>query len=454
MKEEFSEDSPLPKGLSSKVGWQVALLCLLCSLLLHLSILALLHQVPWSISLGDEVIQVKLIAQGPKPAQPVKLEKPPPKEKVRPLARPGVRKAVGPRARPEAPGGGRLMAHNKALKEELLAPSYEIAPQEARVNPLGVQELQELAPVKELGGPKGPDPAGIPSDLMPDSSGLDSPSLSGQGISSRLTSGLAGGGGLGGGSLEGKGSGAGGGSGGPGNGGWGRGGLGGGGLEDFKGSFDAYLGILKRTGLDVVFVLDSTGSMEWVIEAVKARIANLMGVIKRLVPIARVGLVAYRDRNEEYVTRMHDLTTDITQLKAFLSGVKAEAGGDWEEAVEEGLRVSIEGVRWRKGSKKMVILIGDAPPHKRDLQKALDLAEKFHQQQGGVVTAIDATHESNDQEFSNYDSANIMPEFTAIATHGKGETANLQDKKIIKQLAILTFGSRWEEGMEEYTGDL
>ncbi|MBI2875868.1 MAG: VWA domain-containing protein, partial [Candidatus Tectomicrobia bacterium] len=244
------------------------------------------------------------------------------------------------------------------------------------------------------------------------------------------------------------GDGTGGGLGGPGSGNWG-----GGGLEGFKGSFDAYLGVLKRTGLDVVFVFDSTGSMEWVIEPVKAKIASLMGVIKRLVPIARLGIVAYRDWGEEYVTRMQDLTTDSRPLKEFLNGVKAEAGGDWEEAVEEALRVAIEKARWRKGSKKMIILIGDAPPHKKDLPKALNLVDKF-QQQGGVVSAIDTSHETNDQEFSNYDSTKILPEFVAITARGKGETTNLQDKKIIQQLAILTFGSRWKEAMEEYIGDL
>lgn len=451
MKEEFSEDSPLPKGLSPKAGWQVAVLCLLYSLLVHLSLLALLNRVPWTIGSKDEIIQIKLVTQEPKPVQPVKLEKPSPKKEGQPLAPTRVHKEVVPRIGHKTPGAIRPVARTRALKEALLASGHEIAPQEAKANPLGAQELQELAPVKELGGPQGPDPAGDPSsDLMADSSGLGSPSLFGHGAPGGVPGGSSRGGG-----LEGKGGGAGGGGAGPlGNGGRGGGGLGSGGLEDFKGSFDAYLGVLKRAGLDVVFVIDSTGSMEWVIEAVKARIANLMGVIKRLVPIARVGIVTYRDRGEEYVTRMHDLTTNINSLKAFLGGVKAEAGGDWEEAVEEGLRVAIEGVHWRKGSKKMILLIGDAPPHKKDLPKALDLAEKFQQLQGGVISAIDATHESNDQGFSNYDSVNIMQEFAAIAAKGKGETANLEDKKIIKQLAILTFGSRWKEVMEEYTGDL
>lgn len=451
MKEKFSEDSPLPKGLFFKVGWQVAILYALYSLLVHLGLLALLNRVPWSIGSGDEIIQIKLVAQEPKPVPPAKLEKPSPKEQVPPLPRTKVHQQAGPKIRHKAPGAISPVARTRALKEGLLASGHEIAPREAKASPLGAQELQELAPVTELGGPKGPDPAGDPSsDLMADSSGLGSPSLFGHGVSGGLSTAPSGDGG-----LAGKGGGAGGGVGGSsGIGGWGRGGgLGGGGLEDFKGSFDAYLGVLKRAGLDVVFVIDSTGSMEWVIEAVKARIANLMGVIKRMVPIARVGIVAYRDRGEEYITRMHDLTTNTNPLRAFLSGVKAEAGGDWEEAVEEGLRVAIEGVHWRKGSKKMILLVGDAPPHKRDLQKALDLTDKF-QQQGGVVSTIDATHESNDQEFSNYDSANIMQEFVAIAAKGKGETANLQDKKIIKQLVTLTFGSRWKEVMEEYTGDL
>lgn len=79
------------------------------------------------------------------------------------------------------------------------------------------------------------------------------------------------------------------------------------GFEGFQGSFNDYISLLRRAGLDVLFVLDATGSMRWIIEETKAKMTKLMNVIKRLVPTARVGLVAYRDREEEFLTKKHPL---------------------------------------------------------------------------------------------------------------------------------------------------
>ena len=227
-----------------------------------------------------------------------------------------------------------------------------------------------------------------------------------------------------------------------------------GGFEGFQGSFSTYLGLLRRAGLDVVFVIDATGSMGWIIEQVKTKITGMMDVIRKLVPTARLGLVAYRDRDEEYVTKLHPLTFRVGRLRQFLNGLEAKHGGDWEEAVDEGLKVAIEEIRWRRNAKKIIIVVGDAPPHKKDMDRTLQVIAKFRQQ-GGFVSTIDAGHESNDEEFTNYSSDNILKEFVEIASQGHGESTNLgRQKKIIQQLVILTFGSRWREVMAEYVEGL
>lgn len=227
-----------------------------------------------------------------------------------------------------------------------------------------------------------------------------------------------------------------------------------GGFEGFQGSFSSYLGLLRRAGLDVVFVIDSTGSMGWIIEQVKTKITRMMDVIRKLVPSARIGLVAYRDRGEEYLTRSLPLTFEVSKLRGFLADLQAKEGGDWEEAVEEGLRTAMEGIRWRKTAKKVIIVVGDAPPHKKDMKKALQVINQFRLM-GGFVSTIDAGHESNDKEFTRYDSGNVLPEFVELAVQGQGEATNLGgQKKIIQQLVILTFGSRWQEVMAEYVEGL
>ena len=98
----------------------------------------------------------------------------------------------------------------------------------------------------------------------------------------------------------------------------------------------------------------------------------------------------------------------------------------------------------------MIILVGDAPPHKSDVSKAYKVVQDFRGK-GGFVSAIDTTHEANDEGFSNFDSNSIMNEFVHIAEMGHGEATSLAlEGKVIKHLIIQAFGSRWEENLLEY----
>ena len=225
------------------------------------------------------------------------------------------------------------------------------------------------------------------------------------------------------------------------------------GFEGFQGSFNDYVGLLRRRGLDVVFVLDATGSMEWIIEETKAKMTRMMHFIKRLVPIARVGIVVYRDTKSEFssfLTKAHPLTIEVKKLQLFLNGIEAKEGGDLEEAVEEGLRVAVKEMQWRNNAKKLIILVGDAPPHKQDVPIAYKVVQEFRDR-GGFVSAIDATHEANDQKLGDSEGTSIMNEFKRIAEIGHGEATSLAlEEKVIKHLLIQVFGSRWEENLLEY----
>ncbi len=78
-------------------------------------------------------------------------------------------------------------------------------------------------------------------------------------------------------------------------------GLGGGGGSGWSlnGAFGKYVGGLRKVGLDVALVIDSTGSMQNVIDDMKDRLSTLVGTMQRLVPTARIGAVAYRDRDDD-----------------------------------------------------------------------------------------------------------------------------------------------------------
>lgn len=122
-----------------------------------------------------------------------------------------------------------------------------------------------------------------------------------------------------------------------------------------------------KTTVEVAFVLDTTGSMAGLIEGAKRKIWSIATSIldQNADAEIRMGLVAYRDIGDEYVTRKFDLTTDIQDLYANLLQVRAQGGGDWPESVNEALDVAVNKLHWTKGSdaRRIVFLVGDAPPH-------------------------------------------------------------------------------------------
>ena len=122
-----------------------------------------------------------------------------------------------------------------------------------------------------------------------------------------------------------------------------------------------------RPRIDVVFVLDTTGSMGGLIEGAKAKIwsiANQM-ISAKPTPRLRLGLVGYRDRGDEYVTRRFDLSDDIDAIYGHLQGFQAGGGGDTPESVNQALREAVHEMSWSPGrdALKIVFLVGDAPPH-------------------------------------------------------------------------------------------
>ncbi len=119
--------------------------------------------------------------------------------------------------------------------------------------------------------------------------------------------------------------------------------------------------------IEVCFVLDTTGSMSGLIEGAKQKIwsiANEM-ISAKPTPELRLGLVAYRDRGDEYVLKTFDLTNDIDAIYGHLRSFKAGGGGDEPESVNEALAGAVRDLSWSADRQvlKIIFLVGDAPPH-------------------------------------------------------------------------------------------
>ena len=87
---------------------------------------------------------------------------------------------------------------------------------------------------------------------------------------------------------------------------------------------------VQRPQVDVVFVLDTTGSMSSLISGAKKKIWEMARFIAQgqPAPELRVGLVAYRDVGDEYVTKFFDLTDDIDGVYQNLTSFSAGCGGE------------------------------------------------------------------------------------------------------------------------------
>ncbi|MEM7651712.1 MAG: vWA domain-containing protein, partial [Pseudomonadota bacterium] len=100
---------------------------------------------------------------------------------------------------------------------------------------------------------------------------------------------------------------------------------------------EARLAALPVIDLDLVIVMDTTGSMRQEIRDIRANILGLVNILRRLSPSLRIGFVAYRDVGETYVTKEFPLSEmtegNVLGLQGFLNTLGAKGGGDDPEDV-------------------------------------------------------------------------------------------------------------------------
>ena len=119
--------------------------------------------------------------------------------------------------------------------------------------------------------------------------------------------------------------------------------------------------------LDVVFCVDTTGSMADEIDVVKSKMREMIAniAVGDPTPDVRFGLVIYRDRGDEYVTKRYDLTRDIDAVVEYINSIVATGGNDYPESMNESLHVAVREMNWDLGQDvgRSIFLIADAPPH-------------------------------------------------------------------------------------------
>jgi Mg-chelatase subunit ChlD len=173
--------------------------------------------------------------------------------------------------------------------------------------------------------------------------------------------------------------------------------------------------------LEMVFVLDTTGSMGGLIEGAKQRIWGIVNeVMQESHTSVRIGLVAYRDRGDEYVTQILPLTADLDQVYTTLIDYRAAGGGDEAEDVRTALAEGVYKAGWSTAASdlaQIIFLVGDAPPH-NDYSNSTDTLTTAANavQRGIIVNTIQCGANGE-----------TMRAWRAIADHGNGEYFAIAD---------------------------
>jgi len=167
--------------------------------------------------------------------------------------------------------------------------------------------------------------------------------------------------------------------------------------------------------MEMVFVLDTTASMGGLLTGAKERIWGIVNEVMQTSKLSsvKVGLVAYRDRGDLYVTQVLPLTDDLDRVYSTLMDYEPVGGGDEPENVRRALAEGVSQAGWSRpspGNAQILFLVGDAPPHDyADEPSPLttaDLAVK----QGIIVNTIQCGN-----------SASTKQVWEAIARRGQGQ---------------------------------
>ena len=233
------------------------------------------------------------------------------------------------------------------------------------------------------------------------------------------------------------------------------------------GAFGDVLGGLRKVGIDLALVIDTTNSMQSVLDEVKDDVRSFIGNLQQMVPASRVAVVAFRDKGDEYVTKWVDFSFHTDKVQKFVAGLRADGGGNYPEAVKEAIEVASTELSWRKTARRILILIGGSPPHKETVPELQRLVRGFREKNGAIGT-IDVTDRLH-REYERADwlahgaqgvfKLSATPAFygeTAdayadIARQGGGEMLALGEKKaLLREVMMLTFGTRWRVEMARF----
>ncbi len=236
---------------------------------------------------------------------------------------------------------------------------------------------------------------------------------------------------------------------------------------------------LYEAGLEVAICIDSTGSMQTTIDASRDAIADIVSILQGVSPDFRLGLVHYKDYGDMGkipAKVIEPLSKKPEIIEKRLSKLAAGGGGDIPERVEVGLEVALSSeMKWQRSTNKLIVLIGDAPPHNGDPGRAaVQLAKDAYERPFGVDPTDIKPKERTGRSSTNkvvrgFVTAAIAvgadkvenrtkTSFERIAKAGGGAYASLltgdepgaASREIARHIMRQSFGSQWKKQMDQF----
>lgn len=206
--------------------------------------------------------------------------------------------------------------------------------------------------------------------------------------------------------------------------------------ERFAG-LERYIGELGTRRVDLALVMDTTASMGNAIAEAQGSMDDLMLFAGDVVSELRVGLVAYRDRRDEFEAKYWDFTNRVQEARERLWTLVADGGGDSPESVHKGLLAAFTKLKWIDAHTRVLVLIGDAPPHTGLGAQCAEYAKR-----GKAIGITTHVIQADDKD---------VPHFKDIAEAGGGRCVMLKEgDSLVAEITGLSLGDQFEAEMREF----
>ena len=210
---------------------------------------------------------------------------------------------------------------------------------------------------------------------------------------------------------------------------------------------------------DIVFTLDTTASMGWVIEGMKQVILDLQSAFLENRIQVRVGLVEFRDSVHAMEVGSYPMdgadrrcfamqhfqfedqyfTSNANAFETAVNSLNALGGGPHPESSFDAICAAVEESNWLPSSHRVIIHITDAPPNIPDLKcQSADELVNIINENGGIDQLYIVCHSSDQVHYEPLaKSYQHMKEKDFIALEFKKiENDNTED--LIMQLRQIT----------------